>query len=61
MHRVVEDQLEHDVQDDPQGEQSSDGRRAASQQFSSLFRTEDQREQVRLMYRPGIGETAANP
>jgi hypothetical protein len=61
MHRVVEDQLKHDVHDDPQGDQVADHRHAASQQFPTTSNTEEQSEQVRRIARLGIGQTAANP
>ena len=60
MHGVVEDQLENDVHDDPQGEQVADGRHSASQQFSSTSSTEEQPQQEGRIPRLGIGESPAN-
>ena len=61
MHRLVEDELKHDVHDDPHGEQVADGRRSASQQFSSTSSIEEQTEQVGRVSRLGIGQASANP
>jgi hypothetical protein len=54
MHRLVDNQLKHGVQDDPHGEQSADGRHAAPQQFSSALGMEEQTEQVGRVSRLGI-------
>jgi hypothetical protein len=43
---MVDDQVKHDIQDDPYGEQSADGLRSASQQFTSPSSIEEQTEQV---------------
>ena len=61
MHRAVEDQLKHDVYDDPRGDLVPDGRHAASQQFSSASSTLEQPEQVGRISRLGISEPSANP
>jgi hypothetical protein len=59
MHRSVEDQLKHDVKDDPHGKQGADGGYSASQQFSATFGIEEQTEQVGWVSRPRIGQASA--
>ena len=61
MHRVVEDQLKYDVEDNPRGEQVADVRHAASQEFSSVFSMEEQTVQIGRLSRFSVGKAAANP
>lgn len=58
---MVDYQLKHDVQDNPDGEQGADGLRSASQQFTSTSRIEEQTEQVGWVSRLGIDPASAHP
>ncbi len=58
---MVEDQLKHDVHNDPYSEQVADGCNGASEQFSSMFSPEQQPEKVRRISRPGIVEASTDP
>jgi hypothetical protein len=61
MHCPIEDQLKHDVHEDPHGEQSAESCCSTSQQFSSTSSMEEQTEQVGRILRPGILQAPANP
>ena len=60
MHRVVQDQLKHDVQNDPHSKQIADVRHAASPESSSVFSMEEQTVQIGWLSRFDIRKAAAN-
>ncbi len=60
MHRVIEDQLKYDVEDNPHGEQVADVRHAASQELSSVFSMEEQTEQIGWLSDFSVGEASTN-